>query len=77
MTTKARRTKLMRDAGPYSVESCANGELRIYPDWPQEKPYRPGLLTRMALAADIELFLNGGECHHSRDYSAKKPRKAK
>lgn len=63
---RARRTKLMRDAGPYRVLSCADGSLRIEPDWPGEEYFDeetgggPGLFTRMALADHVERFLNGG-----------------
>lgn len=62
-----RRTTLIRNSGPYKVNSCANGEVRMHPQWPQYRPWTaktgggPGLLTRLSLAAEIERLLNGGK----------------
>ena len=69
--TRARRTKLMLDAGPYRVESHASGKLTVHPNWPPWKDDSfvsgPGVLERLDLAADIERFLNGGARHPSRE----------
>ena len=60
----ARCTKLMKDAGPYKVQSCSDGSLKVYPDWPQFPKYNdedgggPGMLSRLGLAHDLEQFLN-------------------
>lgn len=63
---RARRTALMQQSGPYVVKSLANGELRVTPAWAQFRPYTeadgggPGMGSRLALAADVQDFLNGG-----------------
>jgi hypothetical protein len=68
----SRRSRLIRESGPYRVESCADGTLRVEPDWPQFPKYTdeegggPGLFSRMNLAGDIERFLNGGVYHRGR-----------
>lgn len=55
----------MRQSGPYKVESCADGTLVVspawdqYPEWTMEEGGGPGLLSRMALASQIERFLTG------------------
>lgn len=64
--TTARRTALMRKAGPYKVTSCADGSLIVEPGWPEYPPAveraihggGPGPFTRMGLAADLEAWLN-------------------
>lgn len=61
----ARRTALIRKAGPYKVESLANGEIRVCPTWPEYPGYTehengPGLFTRMDLAEDLQKWLNSG-----------------
>ena len=62
----ARRTKFMKESGPYRVLSCADGSLRVTPEWPQDPPWSedegggPGLFSRLQLAAEIEEFLNVG-----------------
>jgi hypothetical protein len=64
---RARRTALMRNSGPYTVKSRADGSLAVYPAWGQfpewslEDGGGPGLLSRMSLARHIERFLNGSE----------------
>ena len=75
MTAKrARRTALMRKAGPYKVESLVDGTLMVSPDWsayPGKPGWRretqddeneaggPGLFSRLGLANDVQDFLNG------------------
>lgn len=64
----ARRTKLIKESGPYRVRSMASGKLRIYPSWNQFPQYSdedgdedgggPGVISRMQLAREIEAFLN-------------------
>ena len=65
----ARRTKLIKESGPYEVRSCANGELHVYPQWSNYprwsnfEPFKgsgPGVLSRIRLAREIEEFLNVG-----------------
>jgi hypothetical protein len=62
---RARRTALLKLSGPYEVKSLANGELRVSPAWSQFRPYTeadgggPGMSSRLALAADVQDFLNG------------------
>ena len=56
----------MRKAGPYTVQSCADGTLVVEPSWPEYPPAveranrggGPGPFTRMGLAGDIERWLN-------------------
>ena len=58
--------KIIKEAGPYVVNSCADGTLKVYPKWPTLDPYNPpegggpGLGDRMELAARLEQLLN--EC---------------
>lgn len=62
--TRARRTALMRQSGPYQVESTIGGQLVIVPKWSQvpvwteEDGGGPGLFSRLALAADLQAWLN-------------------
>ena len=64
---RVRRTALIRDSGPYVVKSRAHGVLNVYPAWPQFPEYNdedgggPGVLSRLALADDLERWLNGGK----------------
>ena len=59
-----KKYKIVREAGPYRVESCADGTLRVYPEWPTLPKWNeqdgggPGLGSRMELAARIEEMLN-------------------
>lgn len=59
-----RRTALMRQSGPYRVYSHADGKLTIYPAWSQYKKWTaedgggPGMPTRLALAAELQDWLN-------------------
>ena len=77
---RVRRTKLLRDAGPYRVVSCVDGTLHVYPEWSGYKEGAawkaaeadtkwegggPGFLTRMALASDLERWLNRGNAYGS------------
>ena len=60
----ARRTKFMKDSGPYRVLSCANGDLKVVPAWKQFPPWNkvdgggPCLFSRLRLVADVEDFMN-------------------
>lgn len=60
----ARRTALLRRSGPYLVQSLANGELLITPNWSGQRERwnegvtGPGLLSRLGLAADLKAWLN-------------------
>ena len=62
----ARRTKLIKESGPYKAKSCANGDIRVVPKWPQFPEFDEqeggglGLFSRLALARQIEDFLNVG-----------------
>lgn len=58
--------RAIRLAGPYHVSSCGDGSLIVAPKWAVDekakcdecgKPWGPGLFTRMALAAAVELLL--------------------
>ena len=61
-----RRPASLRNAGPYVVKSCADGTLIVTPDWPRFPKYTdedgggPGLFSRLALAHDLEAWLNAG-----------------
>ena len=61
--SRAKRTALMKRAGPYAVASRADGSLIVTPAWPLDSDpdgdRGPGLSSRMGLAADVEAFLNG------------------
>ena len=61
--SKARRSALMKRAGPYLVTSNFNGMLTIYPEWPDTYNYEedwggPGIFSRAGLAADLQNWLN-------------------
>jgi len=56
--SRARRTALMKRAGPYAVASRADGSLIVTPAWPLDSDPGPGLSSRMGLADDVEAFLN-------------------
>lgn len=57
----ARRTKLIKESGPYKVVSRADGTFLVTPDWPGYYGGNwGGVLTRMELAREIEEFLNVG-----------------
>ena len=71
MSSSKRKTKLIKDSGPYRVDSQAlsHGSLMVYPRWSQygsdwqeiqDNGYGggPGFLSRMSLAYDIESWLN-------------------
>lgn len=52
----------IREAGPYHVESCANGTMLVTPAWSQFHCQEydgggPGLGTRLQLADDIAAVL--------------------
>jgi len=59
-----RRPTFIRESGPYKVVSCADGTLSVKPTWPQFQPWNeedgggPGLFSRMALAANLQRWLN-------------------
>lgn len=59
-----RRPSFIKHSGPYKVVSLANGLLEVTPAWPQfpkwteENGGGPGLLSRLALAEDLERWLN-------------------
>ena len=71
---RVRRTAVMRDAGPFKVQSHLGGTLHVFPSWSglYGKPgWRrrtdkdeataggPGFFSRMGLAEHVERFLNG------------------
>ncbi len=62
----ARRTKFIKESGPYKVTSFTNGKITIEPDWTQFPKWNeedgggPGVISRMRLAREIEEFLNVG-----------------
>jgi hypothetical protein len=58
---------LIAQCGPYKVSSLANGDMKVAmltPDWPQFPKYNehdgggPGLFSRLALASELETYLN-------------------
>jgi hypothetical protein len=58
---------MLREAGPFHADSCADGTVRITARWPKQdehrcgecgKPGGPGLFTRAALAGAIVWLLN-------------------
>lgn len=62
----ARRTKFIKESGPYKVYSYSDGKLCVIPGWPTWPEYNdidgggPGVMSRMRLASEIEEFLNVG-----------------
>ena len=62
--SSVRRSKLLREAGPYRVESLASGILVVTPRWPQFRAYTeddgggPGVFSRLQVADDLERWLN-------------------
>ena len=60
-----RRTKLLKESGPYQAWSQANGRITVVPSYPQipmnENARIPGVTARMSLASAIERLLNGGK----------------
>ncbi len=62
-----RRTKLIKDSGPYHAWSQANGRVTVVPSYPMipliENARIPGVTERLALAKDIERLLNGGKSY--------------
>lgn len=60
MTMRVRRTALIKRSGPYEVSSRVDGVIMIKPRWQQseEEGGGPGLLSRIALAENIERWLN-------------------
>ena len=61
-----RRPAMVRQSGPYKVDSVADGTMIVTPSWPQCPAWRkgegggPGLFSRLGLAADLERWLNAG-----------------
>jgi hypothetical protein len=61
---RVRRPAWIKKSGPFKCVSLANGKIMVTPTWPQYQPYTeedgggPGCLGRMALADDLEAFLN-------------------
>ncbi len=61
-----RRPPSIKRAGPYKVQSCADGTLRVTPEWPRLRKWNPedgggpGLFSRLSLAEDLQDWLNGG-----------------
>lgn len=59
-----RRPVFIKQSGPYTVRSQANGELTVKPTWPQFPPWNkldgggPGMGSRLNLADDLEKWLN-------------------
>ena len=57
-------SNIITHAGPYRVSSCADGSIRIYPQWPGIPVYNdndgggPSMGDRMELARELELHLN-------------------
>lgn len=61
-----KRPKTVKRAGPYIVQSCADGTMVVTPNWPMFRKFDPdegggpGLGSRLGLAADLQDWLNGG-----------------
>jgi hypothetical protein len=59
-----RITAIIRNAGPYEAHSIPDGSIVLHPKWPRFPPHTPmdgggpGLISRLALAQEIEDFLN-------------------
>lgn len=57
-----RRPAGVRLAGPYTVTSLSDGSLTVVPTWPDFTAHAgegaPGLFARMALAHELEAWLN-------------------
>ena len=70
-----RRPTSVKRAGPYRVNSYPDGTLLVQPGWPAFKSYTPGdgggpgILSRMELAHELELWLNEGNAHASQEVS--------
>ena len=62
----ARRTKFIKESGPYWLVSLSNGEIMIrpewsqFPEWNEEEGGGPGVFSRIRLADEIQDFLNVG-----------------
>ena len=62
--TQRRRTALLRQSGPYKVQSYSDGSLLVTPAWPQGPVWTaddgggPGVVSRLELAHQLELWLN-------------------
>ena len=59
-----RRPRAVRRAGPYVVESLADGGLIVTPAWPAFRPWTPeegggpGVFSRLDLAGELQRWLN-------------------
>jgi hypothetical protein len=59
-----RMSAIIRNAGPYEVHSIPDGALVVHPEWPGFPKYNPvdgggpGIVSRIALAQEIQEFLN-------------------
>ena len=59
------RLAMVRSSGPYSCRSNADGTILVSPTWPQFLPWHeqhgggPNLPSRMQLAEELEILLNG------------------
>ena len=61
-----RRPTAVKNAGPYTVDSRADGAMVVSPAWPQfpkwtpEDGGGPGVTSRVFLASELERWLNDG-----------------
>ena len=64
--TRRQILRWLRRAGPFTVESCSDGTLRVEPEWPGEpkpgeefdgSPGGPGVITRMTVATALDELL--------------------
>ena len=59
-----RRPSLVKHSGPYKCVSYADGRIEVTPRWPQYQVWipetggGPGVGSRIALAAELERWLN-------------------
>ena len=59
------RGGMIRSSGPYSCRSNADGTILVTPAWPQFRPWTeedgggPGPISRLHLAEELVLLLNG------------------